>query len=249
MKYNIVITAGGTSEKIDNVRKITNNASGKLGSMIANCLLTNHKKNINKIFYICSSTSYKPNFDTQKCKIIEICDTNDLKATVENLLTTKKIDYFIHSMAVSDYTVDYITTSNDLAKEIDINNIEKSILNFKKGLTDTKISSNKDNLIIKLKQTPKIIKIIKKISPQTKLVGFKLLDNVKKSTLFGYAKNLMQKNDCDLVVANDQKNISKNNHKAYILQKDMSYKTADTKEEIAKTLCEEIFSIKNPSAH
>ena len=39
MKYNVVITSGGTSEKIDNVRKITNSSSGKLGMTIANHLL------------------------------------------------------------------------------------------------------------------------------------------------------------------------------------------------------------------
>ena len=32
----VVITAGGTSEKIDNVRKITNSSTGKLGLCIAN---------------------------------------------------------------------------------------------------------------------------------------------------------------------------------------------------------------------
>ena len=32
----IVITAGGTSEKIDNVRKITNSSSGKTGIELAN---------------------------------------------------------------------------------------------------------------------------------------------------------------------------------------------------------------------
>ena len=32
----IVITSGGTSERIDNVRKITNSSSGKLGMVIAN---------------------------------------------------------------------------------------------------------------------------------------------------------------------------------------------------------------------
>ena len=33
---NIIITSGGTSENIDNVRKITNTATGALGSIIAN---------------------------------------------------------------------------------------------------------------------------------------------------------------------------------------------------------------------
>ena len=35
----IIITAGGTSEKIDNVRKITNSSTGKLGKLIAEHLM------------------------------------------------------------------------------------------------------------------------------------------------------------------------------------------------------------------
>ena len=47
--YKIVITAGGTSEKIDNVRKITNSSSGKLGSVIATKLLELQDDKIEKI--------------------------------------------------------------------------------------------------------------------------------------------------------------------------------------------------------
>ena len=50
MEYNVIITAGGTSERIDNVRKITNSGSGKLGFMIANKLIQNGS--ISKIYYI-----------------------------------------------------------------------------------------------------------------------------------------------------------------------------------------------------
>ncbi len=35
MKNKIIITAGGTSERIDNVRKITNSSTGKLVKVIA----------------------------------------------------------------------------------------------------------------------------------------------------------------------------------------------------------------------
>ena len=49
MKYKIIITAGGTSEKIDNVRKITNSSSGKLGCTIANKLIELHEEKIAKI--------------------------------------------------------------------------------------------------------------------------------------------------------------------------------------------------------
>lgn len=37
----ILITAGGTSENIDSVRKITNSSSGRLGAVIAEQMLQN----------------------------------------------------------------------------------------------------------------------------------------------------------------------------------------------------------------
>ena len=70
-----------------------------------------------------------------------------------------------------------------------------------------KISSYEDNLVIVLKPTPKIISIIKNLSPSTYLVGFKLLDGVSKEELIEVAKRLQNKNNCDLVVANDLSNI------------------------------------------
>lgn len=68
----IVITAGGTSEYIDKVRKITNSGTGKLGSMIANELVSN--ENINEIFYIHTPNAVTPNIN-DKIKSIEITDT------------------------------------------------------------------------------------------------------------------------------------------------------------------------------
>ena len=237
MKYKIIITAGGTSEKIDNVRKITNSSSGKLGCTIANKLIELHEEKIDKIYYICSKNSIKPNYE--KIEIVEISDTQDLEIAVRNLLNDNNINYFIHSMAVSDYTVDYVTTAESLALNIK-NNPNKNVLdlicNNKDNLTDSKISSNQENLIIKLKKTPKIISLIKDISPNTYLVGFKLLDNVSEENLINTAINLKDKNNCNLVVANDLENIRKENHKAFIIKTSDNYIAAFGKEDIAEKL-------------
>ena len=140
MKYKVIITAGGTSEKIDNVRKITNSSSGKLGYTIANKLIQLHEEQIEKIYYICSKTAFKPTHD--KIEIIEIIDTNDLEKAVRKLLTSNDIHFFIHSMAVSDYTVDYVTTAESLALSIN-NNSNKSVIDLicyhNDNLTDSKI--------------------------------------------------------------------------------------------------------------
>ena len=228
----IVITAGGTSEKIDNVRKITNSSSGKLGMTIANHLLKENGDLI--IYYVCSKNSLRP-LD-KRIKVIEIDDTINLKKEIENLLLNEKIDYFIHSMAVSDYMTDYVTTIERIKASIkNTSNLEEAFSNIE-IINGNKISSYEDNLVIVLKQTPKIISIIKDLSPQTYLVGFKLLDGVSKEELISVAKKLRDKNKCDLVVANDLATIRNGEHIAYIIDKNNEIEESHGKDDIAKKL-------------
>ena len=220
-----VITSGGISEKIDNVRKITNSSSGKLGMTIANHLL--ESKSDITIYYVCSKNALRPS--NTRVKIIEVVGTLDLKDKVESLLRNEKIDYFIHTMAVADYMVDYVTTLDKMKKSF-LNNSDMEVIK------DTKISSYENNLVLVLKPTPKIISLIKKENPLTYLVGFKLLDGVSKKELIEVAKRLRDKNKCDLVVANDLEDIRNKEHKAYIIDKEDKVVEASDKEDIAKKL-------------
>ena len=228
---NIVITAGGTSEKIDNVRKITNSSSGKLGSMICDKLNASLKDK-HKIYYVCSKKSLKPN-DLSNVEIIEIEDTNDLVNVTKKLLTNHKIDYYIHSMAVSDYTVEYVTNEEKYKKFLETGN--KTFISTKR---EKKISSYEDNLIIKLKKTPKVIEMVKNLSPNIYLVGFKLLDSVDKDELINIAYNLKIKNKCNLVLANDLYSIRNGNHIGYLIKEKDNYIKLDSKEKIASKLVE-----------
>ncbi len=232
----IVITAGGTSEKIDNVRKITNSSSGKLGMTIANHLL---KQNDDlTIYYVCSKNSLRPN--NERVNIVEIEGTIDLKNRIENLLLNEKIDYFIHSMAVSDYMTDYVTSLERIKQSVKNNDdLDEAFSNIE-IINGSKISSYEDNLVIVLKPTPKIISIIKDLSPSTYLVGFKLLDGVSKEELIDVAKKLRDKNKCDLVVANDLETIRSGLHVAYLIDKNDEVEECRGKEDIAKKLVKRI---------
>lgn len=228
----IVITAGGTSEKIDNVRKITNSSSGKLGMTIANHLLDQNEDLI--IYYVCSKNSLRPT--DERVNVIEIEGTIDLKNKIENLLLNEKIDYFIHSMAVSDYMIDYVTTLQMIKQSVKNNdNLDDAFSNIE-IINGSKISSYEDNLLIVLKPTPKVISIIKDLSPSTYLVGFKLLDGVSKEELIEVAKKLRDKNKCDLVVANDLSTIRNGEHIAYIIDKDNKIEESHGKDDIAKKI-------------
>lgn len=225
-----IITAGGTSERIDNVRKITNSSSGKLGMLIADCLLK--ERNDILIYYVCSKNSLRPSDD--RVHVLEVEGTLDLKNTLEDLLLSNEINYFIHSMAVSDYMTDFVTNLSNIKESITkSNNIDEAFENIE-AIKGNKISSYEDNLIVVLKPTPKIISIIKNLSPSTYLVGFKLLDGVSKLELINTAKKLRDKNRCDLVVANDLSSIRNGEHIAYIIDNDNNVEEAHGKIKIAE---------------
>lgn len=221
---NIVITAGGTSEYIDSVRKITNSGSGMLGSMIA------EKFKDDNIFYIHTPKAKLPskvNFVD-----IEVDGVRNLEEKVKEILTKEKIDIFIHSMAVSDYFVESVTNTDMLSKDF-----EKGFdfANFESKFDKTsKITSDSKDLVIVLKKAPKIIKIIKEISPETILIGFKLLTDVDEKTLENTARNLLIKNRCDFVVANDLTKINKDKHEAILVDKEKIVDRFNTKENIAE---------------
>lgn len=225
-----IITAGGTSERIDNVRKITNSSSGKLGMLIADCLLK--ERNDILIYYVCSKNSLRPSDD--RVHVLEVEGTLDLKNTLEDLLLSNEINYFIHSMAVSDYMTDFVTNLSNIKESITkSSNIDEAFENIE-AIKGNKISSYEDNLVVVLKPTPKIISIIKNLSPSTYLVGFKLLDGVSKLELINTAKKLRDKNRCDLVVANDLSSIRNGEHIAYIIDNDNNVEEAHGKIKIAE---------------
>ena len=192
---NIIITAGGTSEKIDEVRVISNFSSGRLGLAIAQTFLDSETADIEKIYYLCDRNINAPSDD--RVEVVRVLGVQGLLEALGNLLTTKKIDAVIHAMAVSDYTVKQVTTLEAIraGKENDPAG----------NPAGGKISSELDDLVIVLKKTPKVIGEIKKLQEDTILVGFKLLTGVKTDVLIDTAYKLLQKNHCSLVLANDRR--------------------------------------------
>lgn len=258
MGKTVVITAGGTNERIDEVRKITNMSTGELGYRICHELIKQKLQLIDMVYYICPRNVRQPK-DIDKVEIINANDTFSVKKEVESLLFNKKVDYFIHSMAVSDYTTDYVSNAQNLAREIasvvsenkmntsldELSQIIEDAIRNHKHVIDrsSKISSAQDNLLIKLKPTPKIISRIKKIQPSTFLVGFKLLNGVSKGKLYNVAHALLQKNGCDLVVVNDLADIRKGQHTAMFIKPDGTKEFYHGKDQIAKSLIERMWAL------
>lgn len=245
---NVIITSGGTCEKIDDARFISNTSTGKLGSLIAdefmNCEL------VENVFYICGKNSFKP--QNKFIKIFEIENVESLKLTIDKIVKEINVDIFVHSMAVSDYKVSSMISINDLSKYIfeNINaisneNILKEIIlkvfEDENLISDSKkISSSVINPIMLLNNNLKIISTLREKIPNAKIIGFKLLSNVCEEKLLNVAYELLIKNSCDYVLANDVSFINEFNHKGYLIDKNKNLKNFGTKNEIAKGIVNEV---------
>ena len=110
----------------------------------------------------------------KKVKIIKYRFFDELARVLSQELL-KKYDIIIHAAAVSDFKVI--------------------------GSSKSKISSDKA-VTLKLAPTAKLIKDIKRLSPESFLVGFKLESNLNPKNIFKTVKSLFTQMGCDLVVAN-----------------------------------------------
>ncbi len=116
-----------------------------------------------------------------KLPILECAKTNfttyaDLDHALTTALSENKFDLVIHAAAVSDYSV--LPTLG-------------------------KMNSDQENLTLQLKKNQKLINKIKKISPDSKLVGFKLTSTVDQAYIQNKINDLFEKSGCDYVVHND----------------------------------------------
>ena len=148
----ILITSGGTTEKIDSVRGITNHSTGHLGKKIAELFLAKG----HQVTLVTTKAAVKPE-PKENLKITEITNVESLLETMEPLV--KEHDVLIHSMAVSDYTPVYMTSFNELENSEDYTEF------LNKSNSESKISSASDYQVLFLKKTPKIISLIKQWNP------------------------------------------------------------------------------------
>ena len=260
---NILITAGGTRERIDNVRSIANMSTGRLGALIADTFAA--EGDVQAVYYIHGPKAALP--QTGKAKLFPVEDVAGLERGVRELATRETIDIIVHSMAVSDYRVKSVTSMDRLAraaaelpeslKNVTTENAASVARGWFQAAGDLinrsdsdpeqragakqgneagqggKISSNIEDMILWMERTPKIISLFQTLMPKSILVGFKLLDHAPFEELMDAAYRVSRENNCAFLLANDLAEISERHHRGYLVAPDRSYQTFDTKEEIA----------------
>lgn len=177
----ILITAGATRERIDDVRFISNFSTGRTAAAIADKLLL---KGFD-IFFLHGIGSRIPE---HKCHTKVFIDFSDLKNSLLNLLGSEHFDFIIHLAAVSDYTINKVEDEDG------------SLIADKTH----KISSEKKSLKIYLKNTEKLVNTLKLSSKNNKirLIAFKLSGTDRYEDSVKEVQNIIQHSQADFIVLN-----------------------------------------------
>jgi phosphopantothenate---cysteine ligase (CTP) len=94
----ILVTAGATWAKVDDVRILTNVFTGSTGIFLAEALAQKHK-----VTLLVNPHCFSGKVIAKGCRVVPFSYFNQFKSEVIRELTTGKYDVIIHSAAVSDY--------------------------------------------------------------------------------------------------------------------------------------------------
>lgn len=153
-------------------------------------LATEALRNGAKVMFVCGKGSLTPKSHS-RLKCIEVETNEDVESVLKSQLKKVQVDVLIHAMAVLDFHAACVSRK--------------------------KTSTKKKSWSIKLVPTPKIISQIKRWSPKTFLVGFKLEVGVTQKELLARARSLLKTARCDLVLANQLTEGTDTEHHGFLL--------------------------------
>jgi phosphopantothenoylcysteine decarboxylase/phosphopantothenate--cysteine ligase len=180
---NCIVTAGPTFERLDNVRRLTNFSTGRLGTELANFLTARgHWVTL----LIGESATYPGKRKAQSVKVFST--TSDLRTKLKSF-SVKKVDAIFHAAAVGDFTFGKMFTRDAASK-------------LKPLMPSKKISTRGGSLFVELAPTPKIIAELRGWFPKARIIGWKFEADGKRADALSAAARQIAECATDGCVAN-----------------------------------------------
>ncbi len=213
----VVVTGGGTTAPIDDVRVITNVSTGRTAAAITERCLERGAE----VWHVHAPSAQLPylrsagfNLDAADprsehdrldrlrsqwraaggrlhLRPLKVGTVAEYADALRSVLTTEAVDLAFLPMAVSDY--------EPVPRE-------------------GKISSKRDDFSITCRRTPKVVRSVRDWAPSVYLVGFKLQSNVEPDELIRQAHDASLINRADLTVANDLRDVKAGRQTLYLVR-------------------------------
>jgi len=179
---NCIVTAGPTYESLDDVRRLTNFSTGRLGTELANFLVARGHQ---VILFISAQATYGGERRAQRVEVFTT--TANLREKLQ-ALSAKKANAVFHAAAVSDFQFGRIQLRTPHGKLTEIKS--------------KKIPTGEGTLLVELVPTRKIISELRAWFPAAKLVGWKFEAEGKRPDAIRAAEQQLTKYLTDACVAN-----------------------------------------------
>ena len=217
----ILVTSGGTKVPIDGVRDITNMSHGTFGSRIAKAFLTlGHE-----VTYFAAQDAVDP----LELRIdFNGVEHNEIRKPIADQIEgfqywALKVSPRFHRFNFRNYD-DYARELCNFCTQTKWTQGKPDIVVLAAAVSDYVVANpvggkarSSDAMTIQLTPAEKLINKVKEWLPETKLVGFKLLVNSTEAELFDAANKSIVTNHCDMVVANDLRDIKNNAHRLLLV--------------------------------
>jgi len=234
---NILVTGGGTVAAIDDVRRITNASTGRFSAAISEAALRRGAR----VWHLHAPGAIRPldpprldydadfaaEVDRMRARRAEWLDLRDrlrlvplaagtvaeYAEAVRSILSKVPIDVAFLAMAASDYAPDPA-----------------------RG----KLASDPDELVLRCRRLPKVIRAVRDWAPGVYLVGFKLLSGSTEADLIDRARRSGEANRADLTVANDLGPLRAGRHTIHLVRPGHPVETIGPPSDLAAKLVDRV---------
>lgn len=209
----ILVTAGGTEEPIDGVRRLVNGSTGATGLAIARYFSARGAE----VYLLHSHRIDTGGLHVEAAAFVTF---DDLGAALRRLLGSRRFDAVVHLAAVGDYRLDSV--------EVD---------GIATHASQGKIGSGRE-LVLRLKPNPKLIDSLRNwsVNPDLKVVGFKLTNETGSAQRTEQVRKLLERGVVDLVVHNDLGEIGGEQHIATLYTERGVITTTQNKQDMARAI-------------
>ena len=201
-----IVTAGGTSEPIDDVRVVTNLSTGRFGAALATALAD---RGVDVVLIASRSLCQRPHDLDPRVRVVPFGSTEELKVALWRE-TARPPELLFMAAAVSDYAP---------------RPVHGKIRSVGEQLS---VSMDRTPKILPT--------LRERCGDGTRICGFKLLSRVSSEALIGAAREQLAAAHTDLCLANDLAELGRGLHPAWIVTEDEALRVEGSKARTASAL-------------
>jgi phosphopantothenate---cysteine ligase (CTP) len=239
---NVVVTGGGTVAPVDDVRRLTNVSTGRLAASVSEAFLDRGAT----VWHVHTPEALVP---VKRLAAFNL-EATDPSAELDRLRELRRrwkvARSRLHLVPLGEGTVaEYASALHRVLSEhpIDVAVLAMAVSDFEPEPRAGKIRSDTDELLIRCRRTPKVIRSVRDWSPSVFLVGFKLLSDATEAELIQTAEEAGRANRADLTVANDLRTLRDGRHTLHLVRPGFAVETLGPGDDLAARLAARIESL------